>query len=169
MAKQFVGSSSNNAQRWSLRDSIPLLGLATALFLAAGCSPSGQVKVYPVKGRVMFEGKPMVGGGGISFVPKIDQAGKTAGGIIKPDGTFVLGTYAEADGSMAGDFRVLIFQETAKEPERTADGTAPAKAAAPEVAAADRIPLIYANDRESPLAAKVEPKPNDIDFDLKRQ
>src|SRR4051812_4624451 len=55
-----------------------------------GCSPSGQVKVYPVKGRVTFEGKPMVGGGAISFIPKADERGKTAGGIIQPDGSYVL-------------------------------------------------------------------------------
>jgi hypothetical protein len=169
MATRFMDGSGADAQRWSLRCKTQFLFFSTALLLAAGCSPSGQVKVYPVKGRITFEGKPMVGGGGISFVPKTEQVGKTAGGIIKPDGTYVLGTYAEADGSMAGDFRVLVFQETAKEPERTADGAAPAKATASEVAAADRIPLIYANDRESPLSAKVETKPNEIDFDLKRQ
>jgi hypothetical protein len=139
-----------------------------ACLVSVGCSPAGQVKVYPVKGRITFDGKPMIGGGGISFVPKTNQAGKTAGGIINPDGTYVMGTYAEADGSMTGDFRVIIFQETAKEPERTADGARPTAVAA-AVAPADRIPLKYANERESPLSATVEPKPNEINFDLKRQ
>src|SRR5262245_48890054 len=134
-----------------------------------GCNPSGQVKVYPVKGRVTFAGKPMVGGGAISFIPKTDQAGKTAGGIVKPDGSYVLGTYTESDGSMAGEFKVVIFQETAKEPEATPDGSRPAAAASLVVAAADRIPLTYANDRQTPLTAKVEPKSNEIDFDLKPQ
>src|SRR5689334_2093352 len=75
--------------------------LAVSLVFVSACSTSGNVKVYPVKGRVMFAGKPMVGGGSISFIPKNEQAGKTAGGIIQPDGTYVLGTYTEADGSMA--------------------------------------------------------------------
>jgi hypothetical protein len=137
--------------------------------LTAGCGPAGQIKVYPVKGRVSYEGKPMVGGGAISFVPTTSQIGKTAGGIIKPDGMFVMGTYTESDGSMAGDFRVLINQETVKEPEPTPDGVPPAAAASATVAPADRIPLIYSNDRQSPLSAKVEPKANEFHFELKRQ
>jgi hypothetical protein len=128
------------------------------------------VKVYPVKGKVNFEGKPMVGGGAISFVPINDQKGKTAGGVIKPDGTYELGTYREADGSMAGEFRVTIFQETAQEQVATPDGTAPAAASKPDVPQVDRIPLVYMNDRETPLKATVEAKPdNEISFDLKRQ
>jgi hypothetical protein len=134
-----------------------------------GCGPSGQVKVYPVKGRVNYEGQPMVGGGAISFVPLTDQAGKTAAGTIKPDGTYELGTYTAADGSMAGEFRVIIFQETAKEPVAQPDGSAPLPAAPSDVAPAQRIPLVYAKDRESPLRATVETKANEINFDLKRQ
>jgi hypothetical protein len=146
-----------------------LAALIAALSLLLGCGPSGQVKVYPVKGRVMFEGKPMVGGGGISFVPKTETAGKTPGGIINSDGTYVLGTYSQDDGSMAGDFRVVIYQETVQEPKSTPDGEPPAAAAPATVAAADRIPQVYSSDRDSPLTAKVEPKPNEINFDLKRQ
>ena len=37
------------------------------------------------------------------------------------------------------------------------------------VAAADRIPLLYSDERKTPLTAKVEPKGNEIDFDLKRE
>jgi hypothetical protein len=139
------------------------------VMLIFGCGPSGQVKVYPVKGRITYQGKPMVGGGAIMFVPKAEQAGKSPGGTIKPDGSYELGTYTTSDGSMAGDFRVVIVQETAKEPEPTPDGAPPAAAAPAVVAPADRIPLVYASDRNTPLSAKVEAKPNEIDFDLKRQ
>jgi hypothetical protein len=144
------------------------LFLISALLLL-GCSPSGQVKVYPVKGRVNYEGKPMVGGGAISLIPLIDQPGKTAAGIIQPDGSYVLGTYRENDGSMAGEFRVVIFQETVKEGQAAPDGSAPAATAALSVPVADRIPIIYASDQQSPLTAKIETKSNEINFDLKRQ
>ena len=143
------------------------VGLGAALLL--GCGASGQVKVYPVKGSVSYEGKPMAGGGSITFIPMSDQKGKAAGGIVKPDGTYVMGTYGESDGSMAGDFRVVITQSTVTEPERTPDGTAPPKEAVVTVAPADRIPAIYGDDRQSPLTAKVEAKANELDFDLKRQ
>jgi hypothetical protein len=144
-------------------------GFILLLAMFGGCTPSGQVKTYPVKGRVMFEGKPMLGGGGISLVPLVDQPGKTAGGTIQPDGTYVLGTYKEADGSMAGEFRVVIFQETVKEGKAAADGSGGAIAGVSTVAAADRIPLIYADGVKSPLTTKIEPKANELDFELKRQ
>ena len=142
--------------------------VATCFVVATGCSPSGQVKTYPVKGRVMFEGKPMVGGGAISLIPKTNQPGKTAGGTILPDGSYVLGTYKGEDGSMAGEFRVVIFQETVKEGQAAPDGSAPSATAAISVPAADRIPVVYASDRDSPLTANIETKPNKINFDLKR-
>jgi hypothetical protein len=123
--------------------------------------------VYPVHGRITFEGKPMAGGGAISFVPLADQRGKTAGGIIKEDGSYTLGTYAESDGSMPGDFRVIVMQQTVREPEPTKDGSAPVGAIS-TVMQADRIPLSYAG-QESPLTTKVESKQNELNFDLKRQ
>lgn len=142
-----------------------LIGLC--LFLG-GCGPAGQVKTYPVKGVVKFDGKPMVGGGAISLVPVTDQSGKTAGGTIQPGGTYVLGTYKENDGSMAGEFRVVIYQETVKEEKATPDGAAPTVRASADVPMADRIPMVYSST-ETPLTAKIETKANVIDFDLKRQ
>ncbi|HMC10622.1 MAG TPA: hypothetical protein VKH44_05005, partial [Pirellulaceae bacterium] len=56
--------------------------LSIGFSIATGCTPSGQVKTYPVKGRISFDGKPMVGGGAISLIPTINQPGKTAAGII---------------------------------------------------------------------------------------
>src|SRR5688500_4769571 len=84
-------------QRWRRPHTLPpwskvLLSFSIAVAIV-GCGPNGRVKVYPVKGRVTFEGKPMGGGGSISFVPLAEQVGKTAAGFIKPDGTYVVGTY----------------------------------------------------------------------------
>ena len=135
--------------------------------LAAGCD-SGKVNVYPVRGKVLFEGKPMVGGGAISFIPTGPQAGKAAGGEIAEDGTYQLSTYMPGDGSMAGEFRVLITQTVFKEPEATEDGTKPREAEA-AVPPAQRIPTIYSDPNRSPLTAKVEEKEvNEIDFHLER-
>jgi hypothetical protein len=135
-----------------------------------GCGAADQVKVYPVRGKVTFEGKPLAGGGSISFVPTTNQSGKTAGGDIKEDGTYQLTTYAPGDGSMVGDFRVVINQIVEKEPERTPDGAPPPTNPTKVVAEADRIPPIYSDFQQSPLTAKVEAKAsNEIDFDLKRK
>ena len=53
------------------------------LGIAAGCGPADQVKVYPVKGTVKFQGQPMKGGGSIAFYPTGGQVGATPGGEIK--------------------------------------------------------------------------------------
>jgi len=162
----------NSYPRYSRHPRSLLLSVPLCLcvsFFSAGCSQSGNVKTYPVKGVVTFDGKPMVGGGSISLVPTTNQPGKTAAGIIKPDGTYILGTYTETDGSMTGDFKVIIFQETAKEGQAAPDGAAPTATATTSVAPADRIPLLYSDDQKTPLTAKIEPQPNEINFDLKRQ
>lgn len=140
-----------------------------------GCGGSGDnVEVFPVKGTVTFEGKPMTGGGSIAFIPTAGQQGKSAGGIINEDGTYVLSTYGEGDGSMAGEFRVLITQIVYQEPEFGGDSDAGAGAAEPEAVSVvpeeDRIPTVYSDPTRSPLTATVEAKElNEINFDLKRQ
>jgi hypothetical protein len=141
------------------------LASAVAVACAGGCG--GSAKVHPVKGTVKFEGKPMKGGGSISFVPTGGQSGKAAGGEIKDDGTYELMTDKPGDGSMTGDFRVVITQSTDREPNPTKDGERAGKAVT-VVGEADRIPLIYADATKSPLTAKVEAKDNVLDFDLKR-
>jgi hypothetical protein len=110
----------------------------------------------------------MVGGGSIAFIPLGNQKGKTAAGQIAADGTYELMTHKAGDGSMAGEFRVVITQIVEDEPGRTADGEKAAKAAN-KVAPADRIPTIYGDHYNSPLTAKVEEKDsNELNFDLKR-
>lgn len=134
--------------------------LGIALLLAAGCGDPGAVEVYPVKGKVTFKGKPMVGGGSIALVPLTNQEGKTAAGTIADDGTFALMTYKEGDGSMAGDFRVVIVQEVFQEGANTEDGQAPS-AATTDVPVADRIPDKYADPTQSPLKLTVKPEPQE--------
>jgi hypothetical protein len=120
-----------------------------------------------VKGKITLEGKPMRGGGSISFMPLTSQEGKAGGGEIDADGNYVLTTNKQGDGSMTGEFRVVIQQVVEVEPEATADGTRAAKSVM-SVAPEDRIPGIYADPHNSPLRAKVEAKDNVIDFDLKK-
>jgi hypothetical protein len=152
----------------------PFLSLLAALLLiaTAGCGNSGNVTVYPVKGTVMFNGKPMLGGGSIAFIPTTSQKGKAAGGEIKEDGTFVMSTYGNGDGSMAGTFRVIITQSVYEEPENTgdSDSTPVAKSKEPiaEVDKADRIPTIYSDGANSPATVTIEPKPNELTITLEQ-
>src|SRR5262245_48527234 len=56
------------AKRWVISKTMRNALLLGFLLLLGGCGPAGQVKTYPVKGTVKFEGKPMVGGGAISLI-----------------------------------------------------------------------------------------------------
>ncbi|OWK47096.1 hypothetical protein FRUB_00795 [Fimbriiglobus ruber] len=136
------------------------------LLLPSGCGDS--IKVYPVRGKVTFEGKPLVGGGSIALVPIGTQRGKTAGGEIGPDGSFELMTHKPGDGSMTGEFRVVVIQQGDKEPSISQDGEK-AKKVISTVAKEDRIPAIYSDHYKTPLTATVEAKSvNELNIDLKR-
>lgn len=141
------------------RSTATIVGCLAAGLLIAGCD-SGDVKVYPVKGKVLFKGKPLVGGGGISLVPLTNQPGATAGGTIEADGTFVLKTYKDGDGSMPGEFRVVINQNVFKEGGNTEDGQPVSKPVA-DVPVADRIPDEYSNPLSSPLKLTVKSEPQE--------
>lgn len=146
-----------------------VLMMAALFLVTAGCS--GGPKLYPVKGKVEYEGKPMVGGGSISFLPLDNRPGPTAGGEILEDGTFTLMTKNPADGCTTGEFRVIIYQSVEKESgTRNQDGEKGKVKAALSVPAADRIPTIYADAQKSPLKATVEAKEmNNITLTLKKQ
>lgn len=151
------------------------IGILSGLLIiaAGGCGGGdGKVDVYPVKGTVTFNGKPMIGGGSITFVPTSPQEGKTAGGIINEDGTYEMTTYAEGDGSMAGTFRVVVTQVTVQEPDYGGDsdagGTAPGEPVE-TVGMEDRIPPIYSDAAQSPATVTVEEKDNVIDIKLEPQ
>jgi hypothetical protein len=146
------------------------IAAAVMALVSFGCNRSEGVAVYPVSGKLTFEGKPLAGGGSIAFVAPSGQVGKTAGGEIKPDGTYSLTTYKEGDGSMPGEFRVIVMQTTVKEPEASQDGQPAPPGPISVVPDSDRIPEIYADHLKSPLTARVEAKPaNEVDLDLKRQ
>lgn len=145
-----------------------VLAAGAWVVLAVGAGCDGSNRVYPVQGKITFEGKQFQGGGAIAFVPLGNQAGKAPGGEIAEDGSYQLTTYQPGDGSMIGDFRVVIMQVVEKEPESTPDGQ---KASMPIqiVPMSERIPASYADYQNSPLTARVEAKKlNEFDFDLKR-
>jgi hypothetical protein len=85
----------------------------TALF-AVGLLPvwgCGGPAMAPVKGRVMFNGKP-VKVAQITFSPigaeGQKETGKPATGFTKEDGTFVLSTFRDSDGAIVGSHSVNV-------------------------------------------------------------
>ena len=144
---------------------VRILGLAVVFGALTGCGD----KLYKVKGNVTFEGKPLPGGGSISFVPNAGEKLREAGGTINEDGTYELTTNTPNYGAMAGKYRVVIHQTTEREGKNVGDTGKSGSGGALSLPPKDRIPGKYADHNNPPLTAKVEAKnPNEINFQLKR-
>jgi hypothetical protein len=84
-------------------------GLSLGVLLL-GASCSGRKTVYPVTGKVLFEGRPAVGAV-VQFHPR-DQADTkplVPTGQVGADGSFRLTTYTHEDGAPAGRYAVTVF------------------------------------------------------------
>ncbi len=125
----------------------PTLG---ALLLAPlwGCGPAGGVThatLIPVKGKVTYKGQPLTKGT-VKFEP--DDVGRPAGGKIQSDGSYVLGTYQDGDGVIAGHHLVSI------------SGTGSQRGK-------ELIPKKYTQRTTSKLTADVDAEHTEFTFDLK--
>ena len=113
-----------------------------------GCGSAGsgtQATLIPVKGKVTYKGKPVTKGQ-VTFEP--DGYGRPGGGKLQSDGTFVLGTYKEGDGVVAGHHQVSI------------SGTG--SRAGKEV-----VPKKYTQRTTSKLEVDVDAEHTEFTFDLK--
>jgi hypothetical protein len=120
---------------------------ALSVLLAVGCGPGGSL--YPVKGKVTYDGKE-VKSGVIRFVPA--GGGTPVGGEIK-DGEYTC-------KAPAGPARVEITAQVAV-------GTRKAYDMPDSPTIEDTKPLIPEKyNSKSELTYTVEPKPNEKNFDL---
>ena len=86
-----------------------VLLFAVVALLPCGC---GGPAMAPVKGRVMFNGKP-VKEAAITFapIPKSDadkEPGKPATGFTDEEGYYELSTYKPLDGALVGEHKVTV-------------------------------------------------------------
>lgn len=91
-----------------------LLGVGLLAAVAGGCGP-GHPKTYPVRGKVVFDdGAPLTSGAFIAFESTpAEGLPVNARGLVRADGTFVLSTFGDADGAVAGKHRVLVRAQRA--------------------------------------------------------
>lgn len=97
-----------------VRRIVSLLLMGAIAGTLAGCGKP-VVKLYPVEGKVLVEGKP-VKAGTVSFRPDAARGNKSMeqpAGILREDGSFVLFT-ADRPGAAAGWYRVLIIADNFK-------------------------------------------------------
>src|SRR5215467_7696305 len=83
---------------------VPIVLFGALLVGLSACS--GGPRTFPVKGTVMYNGKP-VPKGTVLFTPV--TSGPTATGELNQDGTYRLTTYKPGDGACIGEYRVVIM------------------------------------------------------------
>jgi hypothetical protein len=139
--------------RWSF---LPLAGgLACALTLGSGCSHPKEV--YPVKGQVLLNGKP-VPHATLTFVP-LDEAGEQAARpFARADGqgNYELSTFNPKDGAPPGRYAVVVEQRkfvSTKEGDQLSDNLLPPR---------------YANPKTSDVQVEVAKASNDLPVKLNR-
>lgn len=91
-------------------------GVVFSLLLScvAGCGGGQPFSVAPVSGTVRCNGTPLKEGL-VVFVPvgkadgKAKETGRSASGLIQPDGTYQLTTYDAGDGAIVGPHTVQVL------------------------------------------------------------
>lgn len=78
-----------------------------------GCGKP-KFQLAPVSGACLCNGEP-IPTGLVVFEPipepgtDLKESGRSASGMIEPDGTYVLSTYKGTDGAIVGRHRVMVF------------------------------------------------------------
>ncbi len=129
-----------------------LLLLAAVALGGTACRRGGREPVYPVSGKVYYQGKPAAGAT-VTFVRRDALAAKATwpGGQVGPDGSFRLSTYKSFDGAPAGRYAVTIVYPS---PERKENG---------ENAGPDLLNGRYADAKTTPLSAEVKKGANNLE------
>jgi hypothetical protein len=90
------------------------LVLSVGLLSLSACGKSDQFQVAPVSGTVKCNGT-LITEGLVVFIPagkpegKSKDTGRSASGVIQPDGTYQLTTYTTADGAIVGSHTVQVL------------------------------------------------------------
>lgn len=95
---------------WIVRFDFRFVLAALALCLSIGATGcNGGPKIVPARGIVVFEDGTPVKVGTVE-TKHTELEGGQARGSIQEDGTFVLGTFSEADGAAVGKHRCVVVQ-----------------------------------------------------------
>ncbi len=125
--------------------------LALVLLTCPACSDRRPV-LYPVHGKVLFDGRPAPGALVVFHPVRDDPKVPKPSGTVRGDGTFSLGTFAPDDGAPPGDYRVAIVWPAAQSPAGSQKADIP-----------NRLPVRYANPQTSPLHAQVKDGPTELE------
>ena len=135
---------------------LAVVSIATTLMLCIGGCGGKEHDTHPVRGLVRFPDGKLLRNGSVEFEISRPSQPVTARGKIRPDGTFVLGTYQLDDGAFAGKHRAIVIaeQDIGNGPER------------PGVIQGSPIDAKYRDFSKSGLEFEVKPGNNDIIIEL---
>ncbi|MEQ8208978.1 MAG: carboxypeptidase-like regulatory domain-containing protein [Lacipirellulaceae bacterium] len=128
--------------------------------ISTGCG-DGRPALYPVHGTIAYRDGQPVRQASVEFIP--ESPGPSPRGKTDTEGKFKLGTYENADGAPAGDYRVVVIQVL---PPRGAEHVR--KLGEEHAAHGGRIDVVslkHASPETSELSCTVEAKEqNDVKF-----
>lgn len=76
------------------------------LLLAGGCSSRSKEPVYPVRGQVLLDGKPLAEAAVVFH--RLDEQGRSLTATTSADGRFQLTSYEPEDGAPAGQYAITV-------------------------------------------------------------
>lgn len=142
----------------STRSKLSLLVFFASLGLTACSDGDAKIPVFPVTGRVVYQGQPAEGA--LVSLHPIDEklpAALQPSGKAKADGTFSLTTYETGDGAPAGKYAATVFWPAPPASPVEAPDSGP-----------DRLRGRYLDPHKSPWQVQVIEGPNDLKtFELK--
>jgi hypothetical protein len=120
-----------------------------------GVPITSRKPVYPVKGKLYFEGTPAPEARVVFHLIQGKKTIRAADAIVEADGSFALSTYKAFDGAPAGEYAVTVQW---REPWLDKEGRP----------GPDRIPPKYARPETSGLRVRVHTGPNEVKLSLTR-
>jgi hypothetical protein len=157
-AEKLKGESGGDG--WSNQARLAVGGVAVVLLglfaLAFPLNPFGRgtrPTVHPARGQVFFEGRPIPGASVVlDPVGLHGPAFPRPQGVVKDDGSCVLGTFEREDGAPTGEYRVLVTW-FAKSAPTDADGSPLPK---------NLLPVRYGKFATSDLTLRIEEGENSL-------
>lgn len=121
------------------------MGVLLTLAGAACTQAPEHPPVFPVTGKVLYEGKPAPGAVVILHTPGVTNDASRPRGQADANGEFHLTTYEAGDGAPAGDYVVTVeWRQAGDHPEE----------------GAELLPPVYGDPKLSPLKTTVTSEGN---------
>jgi len=138
--------------------------LCLVALVAVGCGDGSALDIYPVRGKISFDGQPLVEESTtVLFQPDAERGNDApfpAIGTVDGDGNYTLQTNGQS-GASPGWYKVVVTA-LAETPQHA---TGPKDARSRPVAKS-LLPARYGQAQTTPLAVEVVPEPDDGAYDL---